>query len=122
MAATHTVSRRHSTAELQVMTAENEGEQSAAVLSSSSLEVHPLPGLIPGEAVLTNAEVRDQLSGLYYFDNFISEEEQDALVALIDSQPFCEVRCSRQLPGLDGTLRICILDSPACVLRILRLI
>lgn len=45
-----------------------------------------------GQAVLTRPEVLPELSGLYYFDDFISESEEQELVNLIDSYPFCEVR------------------------------
>ena len=48
------------------------------------------------KAVVTNPEVLPSLSGLYYFEDFISEDEQQRLVQLIDSFPFCEVRFQLQ--------------------------
>lgn len=47
-------------------------------------------------AVLTNPEALPENSGLYYFDDFISEAEQHDLVNMIDTYPFCEVRLQLQ--------------------------
>ena len=51
---------------------------------------------LSSQAVLTCPEVLPQLSGLYYFDDFVSEDEEQRLVHVIDSYPFCEVRVQLQ--------------------------